>query len=132
MKRVLQSPTVAPTKGPYVQGLAVRDGTLVVTSGLTGRDPDGAIRGQDIQAQTRQTLRNLEAVLAEAGGSLRDVIKMTVFLTDDANYAGMQAVREELLAGVSFTSSTVICGLHAPGALVEIEVMAMVPDREGM
>lgn len=130
-KALLTSARVPLTKGPYGHGVTVRGGTLVFTSGLTGRGADGAIVAGGITAQTRQTFANLEAVLAEAGATLDDVVRMTVFITDDAHYEGMNAVRRELFTGVDFVSSTIICALHARDALVEVELTAVVGDERG-
>ena len=127
MKRALESPRVAKTKGPYVQGVAVSDGTLVYTSGVVARDAKARIQGRgDIRRQTRQCLKNIENIIRAGGGSLKDLVKVTVFLRDLRDYAGMNEVRREVLADVAFASSTVQAQLNAPEALVEIEAVAFV------
>jgi reactive intermediate/imine deaminase len=127
MKKALESPRVAKTKGPYVQGVAVSDGTLIYTSGVVARDAQGRIRGRgDIRTQTRQCLKNIENIIKAGGGALRDLVKVTVFLRDLRDYAGMNEVRREVLASVAFASSTVQAQLNAPEALVEIEAVAFV------
>ena len=132
MKKALASPRVAQTKGPYVQGVAVSDGTLVYTSGVVARDAKGRIRGAgDIAAQTRQCLKNIENIIRAGGGTLRDLVKVTVFLRDLRDYAGMNEVRREVLADVAFASSTVQAQLNAPQALVEIEAVAFVSNSKG-
>lgn len=126
-KRAIQSPKVFKPKGPYVQGVEVSGGRLIYTSGLTARDAAGDTVGKgDIRAQTRQCLRNIEGVIEAAGGSLRDLVKVTVFLRDLADYDGMNEVRREMLTGIPFASSTVQAILHSPDALVEIEAVAVV------
>ncbi|MBM3775855.1 MAG: RidA family protein [Acidobacteria bacterium] len=127
MKRALTSPRVAKTKGPYVQGVAVSGGTLVFTSGVVARGVDGRIRGiGDIAAQTRQCLKNIENIIRAGGGSLRDLVKVTVFLRDLRDYAAMNEVRRSVLAETVFASSTVQAQLNAPQALIEIEAVAFV------
>ena len=127
MKKALASPKVAKTKGPYVQGVAVSDGTLIYTSGMVARDVQARIRGiGDIAAQTRQCLKNIENIIQAGGGSLKDLVKVTVFLRDLRDYASMNEVRREVLADVAFASSTVQAQLNAPEALVEIEAVAFV------
>jgi 2-iminobutanoate/2-iminopropanoate deaminase len=129
MKKALQSPKVARTKGPYVQGVAVSNGTLIYTSGVVARDVKARIQGKgDIRKQTRQCLKNIENknIIKAGGGSLKDLVKVTVFLRDLRDYAGMNEVRREVLADVAFASSTVQAQLNAPEALVEIEAVAFV------
>lgn len=127
MKMALESPRVAKTKGPYVQGVAVSDGTLIFTSGVVARGADGRIRGAgDIAKQTRQCLKNIENIIKAGGGSLQDLIKVTVFLRDLRDYAAMNEVRRSVLANIAFASSTVQAQLNAPQALVEIEAVACV------
>jgi len=130
MKRALQSSKVANTKGPYVQGVAVSDGELIFTSGVTARNVAGKIVAiGDIARQTRQCLKNIENIVRAGGGTLQDVTKVTVFLRDLRDYAAMNEVRREVLAGVAFASSTVQAQLNAPEALVEIEAVAFVSGK---
>ncbi|MSP98460.1 MAG: RidA family protein [Betaproteobacteria bacterium] len=127
MKRVLESPRVAKTKGPYVQGVALSDGALIYTSGLVARNAKGRILGTgDIRKQTRQCLKNIENVIRAGGGTLKDLSKLTVYLRDLRDYAGMNEVRREMLAGIPFASSTVQVQLNAADALVEIDAVAFV------
>jgi 2-iminobutanoate/2-iminopropanoate deaminase len=132
MKKALASPEVAKTKGPYVQGIAVSEGTLIYTSGVVARDAQARIQGiGDIGAQTRQCLKNIEHIIEAGGGSLLDLVKLTVFLRDLRDYAGMNEVRREVLAEVTFASSTIQAQLNAPEALVEIEAVAFVSKSKG-
>lgn len=127
MKQALESPRVAKTKGPYVQGVAVTGGKLIYTSGVVARNAQGKIVGKgDIRKQTRQSLKNIENIIRAGGGSLGDLIKVTVFLRDLRDYAGMNEVRREVLAKVAFASSTVQAQLNAADALIEIEAVACV------
>ena len=131
MKKALASPKVASTKGPYVQGVAVSDGTLIYTSGVVGRDVNARIQGiGDIAVQTRQCLKNIENIIEAGGGTLQDLVKVTVFLRDLRDYAAMNEVRREVLGEVAFASSTVQAQLNAPEALVEIEAVAFVSNSK--
>lgn len=126
-KREIRNPNVFKPKGPYVQGVEVTGGRLIYTSGFTARDVAGTTVGKgDIRAQTRQCLENIKGVLEAAGGSLPDLVKVTVFLRDFAYYDGMNEVRREMLTGIPFASSTVQTVLNNPDALVEIEAVAVV------
>lgn len=127
MKQPLESAKVAKTKGPYVQGVALSNGRMIVTSGVVARDAQGTIVGiGDIRAQTRQCLENIRNIVEAGGGTLADLAKVTVFIRDLRDYDAMNEVRREVLAGIPFASSTVQAQLNAPAALIEIEAMAFV------
>jgi 2-iminobutanoate/2-iminopropanoate deaminase len=126
-KKRIETDSVAQTKKPYSQGVVVTSGTLVFTSGVISRDRDGQVVGKgDIREQTRQCLRNITGIIEGGGGSLNDLVKMTVFITDLADYVGMNEIRREMLDGIDFASSTVKVVLNDPDALIEIEAVASV------
>ena len=126
-KKPIESDKVAKTKGPYVQGVEVTNAKLVYTSGVVARDVKGNLMGVgDIRVQTRQCVENIRNILEAAGGSLNDLVKVTVFLRPGTDYAAMNDVRRELLAGIEFASSTVMVGLNAPDALIEVEAVGAI------
>jgi reactive intermediate/imine deaminase len=104
---------------------AVRFGDLLFVSGLTAHDAEGRLVDGDAAMQTRQILTNLQLVLAAAGASLADVLKVTVYLTDIADRAIINPVREEFF-GRSRPASTLVevSALALPGMRVEIEAIA--------
>jgi len=119
--------TAAPSPGgTYSQGVVAANG-FVFTAGCGPQDPGtGAIVGDSISEQTRQVLRNVSAILAEAGSTLRDVVKVTAHLTDPArDFAGYDAVCRELFEKPYPARTTV--GSYLVGILVEIDVVAMAP-----
>ena len=123
----IETDHVAKTKKPYSQGVKVTSGDLVFTSGVIARDRDGQVVGKgDIREQTRQCLRNIAGIIEGGGGSLNDLVKMTVFITDLADYDGMNEIRQEVLNGIEFASATVKVSLNDPDALIEIEAVASV------
>ena len=123
----IQSPHVAKTKGPYVQGVAVTNARMIFTSGVVARDAAGSMIGLgDILVQTRQCLENIRHIIEAGGGQFSDLVKVTVFLRRAEDYAGMNEVRRAMLDGIAFASSTVQTGLNAADALVEIEAVAAV------
>ena len=104
---------------------AVRRGDLLFLAGQGGFDAStGRLAGDGIEEQTRQTLRNLQYVLEAAGGSWDDVVTVRVFVTDHAEFAGMNAVYGEFFAEPYPARTTVFCGL-APGMKVEIDAVAV-------
>jgi 2-iminobutanoate/2-iminopropanoate deaminase len=113
----------APFQGaPYNQ--AIRVGELVFVAGQLGLAPDGTMVGPGIEEQTEQVLRNLGAILAEAGSSLANLVKTTVFLVDLGDFAAMNEVYARHVGDRPPARSTVeIAGLPS-GARVEIEAVA--------
>src|SRR5882757_9021170 len=100
-KKAIASAKVAKTKGPYVQGVEVTNAKLVYTSGVVARDAQGTLLGGgDIRVQTRQCIENIRNILEAAGGSLKDLVKVTVFLRPGTDYAAMNEVRREMLSGI--------------------------------
>ncbi|WP_395677603.1 RidA family protein [Inquilinus sp.] len=133
MKRPINSPGVYRPNALFAHAIAVDGGTLVCSSGVLARDPATGriLHPGDARQQTEACLGTLEAVLQAAGGTLDSIVKMTVFLRHAQDYDAMNAARRSRLAGCDYASSTVIAGLVAEDALVEIEVMAVVPADRG-
>jgi 2-iminobutanoate/2-iminopropanoate deaminase len=109
--------------GAYSQ--AIRRGNILYTAGLGPHDPvSRRVVGTTIEEQTRQTLRNLEAVLAAAGASLRDVVKVTVHLQDpERDFAGFDRTYREIMPEPWPARTTV--GSRLLGILVEIDMLAV-------
>ena len=113
----------APFQGaPYSQ--AIRAGDLVFVAGQLGLKPgDTAVEG-DIATQTEQVLRNLAAILAEAGSSLENLVKTSVFLQDLGDFAAMNEVYARHVGDRPPARSTFEVAKLPSGALVEIEAVA--------
>jgi len=111
--------------GPYEQ--AIKVGDFVYTAGQIPIDPQtGNLVSGGIAEQTRQVLENLKAVLEAAGSSLDKVIKATVFLKNMADFAALNEVYGEYLGKAKPARSTVAVADLPRGALVEIDLVAMV------
>jgi 2-iminobutanoate/2-iminopropanoate deaminase len=125
MKRsVVSTPDAPKAIGPYSQGVCAGD--LVFCAGQGGLDPaTGQLVEGGIQAQTRQTLNNLGAVLRAAGSDLSHVVKTTVFLADMADFGAMNQVYAEFFPADPPARSTVAVRQLPLGALVEIEAIAV-------
>ena len=109
--------------GPYSQAIQV--GNLLYTSGQIPIDPaTGNFVEGGIKEQTRQSLINVKAILEEAGLTMGNVIKTTVFMADMNDFADMNAVYAEFFAEPYPARSAVAVKTLPKGALVEIEVVA--------
>ncbi len=108
--------------GPYSQ--AIEAGGFVYCSGQLPIDPATGTMPEGIKAQTRQSLLNAQAILSEAGLSLKDVVKTTVLLSDIQNFGPMNEVYAELFSA-PFPARSAFAVRDLPkGALVEIECIA--------
>jgi reactive intermediate/imine deaminase len=105
---------------------AVRFGDLLFVSGLAPLDEQGKlIGGDDAAAQTQQVLLNLEKILKAAGAQMADVLKVTVYLTDIADRAKINPVRQEFFGAARPASTLVeVSALAITGMKVEIEAVA--------
>jgi len=114
--------------GPY--SVAIATGCLVFVSGQLGIDPtSGLIVEGGIQAQTRTALTNLKSVLESAGSGLEQVVKTTVFLTDMAQFADMNAIYAEFFTADFPARSAVQVAALPKGGIVEVEAIAVLPHH---
>jgi 2-iminobutanoate/2-iminopropanoate deaminase len=106
---------------------AVRAGDLLFLSGIVPVDAEGRLVGDDdVVEQARQVFRNMSDVLAAAGASFADVVKMTVFLTDVDDRPLINPVRQEAFGETRPASTLVeISRLAIPGARIEVEAVAV-------
>lgn len=129
--RLLHPADWAPARG-YANGVAAR-GTQVFIAGQIGWDAQQRLVGPGLVEQTAQALRNAMAVLAEAGGKPEHVVRLTWYLVDLDDYrASGRAIGDAYRAvmGRHFPamSAVQVVGLVEPGAVVELEVTAVIPD----
>ena len=123
--KVISTKKAPAAIGPYSQ--AIRVGNLIYTSGqipinlATGVFVEGGIK-----EQTRQSLNNIKAILEEAGISMRNVIKTTIFLADMNDFGDMNAVYAEFFSEPYPARSAVAVKSLPKGALMEIEVVATI------
>jgi 2-iminobutanoate/2-iminopropanoate deaminase len=126
VKKIAISVPGAPTPtGPFNH--AVRCGNLVFTSGQAGRNRETGQMG-DIADQTRRCIGNIAAILAAAGTSLEHVLKVSAFLRSPADRAAFNAVYEELMPRPYPARTAAFCDLGNPDMLVELDVVAAVPE----
>jgi 2-iminobutanoate/2-iminopropanoate deaminase len=111
--------------GPYSQAIVI--GSMVYTSGQIPLTPEGTMVEGGIREQTHQVFRNLQAVLAEAGCTLNDVVKATVFIKDMGQFAEVNEIYAEYFGDHKPARSTVEVARLPKDALIEIELVARLP-----
>lgn len=106
----------------------VQAGNLVFVSGQLATDENGAlVGGTDVEAQALKAFENVESVIAEAGGTRADIVKLTVYLPQAAYLEDLQRARRRFFTDLDFPASTAIFGpLVRPEYLVEIDAIAVV------
>jgi len=129
-KKIIFTDKAPKAIGPYSQ--AIRTESLVFTAGQAGLDPTtGELVEGGIEAQTRQALTNLKYVLEASDSDLNYVVKTTVFLKDMNDFAKMNAVYGEFFSQNPPARSTIAAAALPKGALVEIEVLALLKSPRG-
>ena len=111
--------------GFYVR--TVKSGPFVFVSGTTPLDRRGRVQGKDAAEQTLITMRKIEAALKSAGARLRDLTRLTIFVTDIRDMGAVSKALGKVLKGSAVSSTLVaVSALAVPGLLVEIESTAVV------
>lgn len=122
MKTVISTSKAPAAIGPYSQ--AIKVGNLLYTSGQIPVDPaTGNIVSGDIKEQTRQALSNIKAILEEAGLTMNNVVKTTVFLTNMEDFTEMNSIYAEFFSEPFPARSAVAVRTLPKGVLVEIEAI---------
>lgn len=122
MSNKVQTNNAPAAIGPYSQ--AVCAGNLIFTSGQIPLDPEtGMLTGDNITEQTHRVCKNLEAVLAAAGGSLKSAVKTVCFLSDMADFTAFNEVYAQYFTEKPARSCVAVKALPK-GALVEVEAVA--------
>ncbi len=117
----VSSPNAPSAIGPYSQGVAV--GGFLFVSGQLPIPADGSAVPQDIGSQAQISLRNIEAIAIAAGGSLKDVVKLTVFMTDLSGFSAVNEMMASTLSAPYPARSTVEVSALPKGAQIEIEAI---------
>lgn len=123
MNRTVTAPNAPAAVGPYCH--AKLAGNTLYTSGQLGLDPVTGLLPDGVEAQARQALDNLGAVLAAAGMSFADVVKTTVFLADMNDFAAVNAVYATYFPVEAPARSCVQAAALPKGGLFEIEAVAV-------
>ncbi|MGI6208050.1 MAG: RidA family protein [Anaerolineae bacterium] len=122
-RRAVMAPGAPRAAGPYSHAIVAGD--FVFTAGQAGLDPATRQLAEGIEAQTRQALRNVAAILEAAGTSMANVVKTTVFLANMDDFQAMNAVYAEFFPENPPARTTVQAARIPLDALVEIEAVAV-------
>lgn len=123
MKKVIATQNAPKAVGPYSQAIEA-DGTLYVSGQIPVNPADGSVP-ESIEDQSRQALKNVGAILAEAGMTYDNVVKTTVLLADIADFAAMNAVYAEFFTGDKPARACFQVAALPMGVKVEIEAVAV-------
>lgn len=122
-KTAIHTASAPQAIGPYSQ--AVRNGRMVFTSGQLGVDPATGELRHGVEEQTRQAMKNLGAILDQAGLDYSSIVKTTVFVADLKDFAAVNAIYETFFSADPPARSCVQVAALPKGGLVEIECIAM-------
>ncbi|MDF2484607.1 MAG: RidA family protein [Herbinix sp.] len=122
-KEIINAKNAPAAVGPYVH--AIKAGDFLFTSGQLGLDPETGVMVEGVEAQAHLSLKNLGAILSEAGLSYQDVVKTTVFLQDMNDFGTVNAIYADYFKGETPARSCVQVAKLPKGGLVEIEAVAV-------
>ncbi len=125
-RQIIHTDNAPAAVGPYSQ--AVKIGNLVFTAGQIGIDPATGKMQEGLEAQARQVMSNLQAVLQAAGADFDTVVKTTIFITDMADFGVINGIYGAFFGENPPARSTVAVAQLPLGALVEIEAIAQVEN----
>jgi len=127
MNQVIQPKSLSDPRPRYSQGILADGGRLLFIAGQTASDRDGNIVGKgDIEAQVAQVFERIKAVVEEAGGTMDDIVKTTIYVKDIQSQAAIHRVRSRYFKKDPPASTLiVISGLAKEEYLIEIESMAV-------
>ncbi len=123
MHTIVSTPEAPAAVGPYSQ--AVKAGNTLYCSGQIGLDPATGVLVEGVKAQAERAFCNMEAVLAAADGKITDVVKITIFLTDIADFADVNAIMAAHMPQPYPARSCMQVAALPKGALVEVEAVAV-------
>ncbi len=127
MKKVIQPKSLQDPRPRYSLAILTDPGKLLFIAGQTASDNDGNVVGVgDIESQAKQVFEKIKTIVEEAGGTLADIVKTTVYITDAKYREGQRKVRSQYLKDDPPTSTLIIVkGLAREEFLIEIESIAV-------
>ncbi|MFQ5595382.1 MAG: RidA family protein [Anaerolineae bacterium] len=134
MQKTIINPPSLPAPRGYNHGILVSGGRLLFLAGQDASDIEGNIVAPgDLVAQFEQVLRNLQAVVEEAGGTAQDIVKLNIFVRDRNDYAAKlrplgQVFRENFGGHYPAMALFEVAGFFREETLVELEGLAVIPE----
>ncbi len=126
-KEIIHTDAAPAAVGPYSQATAVSGGRTVYLSGQIGLEPGtGELVSENFEGQVRQAFANLNAVIEAAGGTLDDIVKLTLFLTDLSKFGSVNAIMADLIPQPFPARSTIGVASLPKGAQFEVEAIIVV------
>ena len=122
MKQLVRTPNAPQPLGPYSQG--VKAGNLLFVAGQGAADPKTGQIAEGIETQTRQTLANIKGIVEASGFSMRDVVKVSIFLKNMDDFKKVNEVYKTFFPEDPPARTTVEAKLPAQGMLIEIDAIA--------
>lgn len=127
MKKIINGPVSLKGRSfPFCQAMVANG--LVFVSGQVALNGEGDMVGDTITEQSEQVIANIAAVLEQAGATLGDVIKTTIWITRKEDFPGFNDVYSRYFMATTPARATVCSDLVVPGALIEIEAVALLPE----
>jgi reactive intermediate/imine deaminase len=127
-KQIIHTDKAPAAVGPYSQAVAAAAGKTVYLSGQIGLEPGtGELISENFEGQVRQSFANMQAVIEEAGGSLGDIVKLTLFLTDLSKFASANAIMADIIPQPFPARSTLGVASLPKGAQFEVEAVVVLP-----
>ena len=126
-KQIIHTDAAPAAVGPYSQAVAASGSKTVYLSGQIGLEPaTGELVAESFEAQVRQAFANLKAVVAAAGGTLDNVVKLTLFLTDLGKFAAANAIMAEIIPQPFPARSTIGVASLPKDAQFEVEAILVI------
>ena len=123
-KEIVHTDAAPAAVGPYSQAVSVNAGKLVFLSGSIGLEPGtGELVSENFEGQVRQAFVNMQAVIEAAGGTLDNIVKLTLFLTDLSKFASANAIMAEIIPQPYPARSTIGVASLPKGAQFEVEAI---------
>ena len=123
MKDFIKTQNAPQPLGPYSQGIKARN--MLFVSGQGSIDPrTGKVLGEDIESQTRLTMRNVKAIVEASGFSVSDLVKVTIYLKNASDFQKMNEIYKTFFSNSPPTRTTVQTGFVNPSMLIEIDAIA--------
>lgn len=126
----INAPDSRQPRWQFNEAVRIESGRFLVVSAVTGFEPDGTLAAGDIERQAEAAFANLEAILREGGATMRDIVRVTVYLGEPFHLHRdqLRPIRERYLTS-DFPASTLVqvAGFAHPDCLFQIEALAVVP-----